>query len=141
MAYKQILIKEDLKFMKNSDKFDVSKFMNEDLFPILHFPAVLPTYASFNDCYMDHLEEDYENIVDFFTSESFKSIFVTAGNSVAPSDDISFTSSQSQINIDFEGIEERSKFLLDMLSAQVKSEKQQQKYMNDVFDFVGNIFK
>jgi hypothetical protein len=141
MAYKQILIKEDLNFMKNSDKFDVSKFMNEDHSPILHFPVVLPTYVLSNHCYMDHLEKDYENIVNFFTSESFKSIFVPAGNSVAPSDDISFTSSQSQINIDFKGIEEHSKFLLDMLSAQVKSEREQQKYMNEVFDFVGNIFK
>jgi hypothetical protein len=119
--------------------FNLVEFLDQNHFPNLHFPVVLPTYAFFSDNYKEHLEKEYEEIGNCFTSDAFKSVFVPIEKKIAPSNDISPTSTQSKANIDSEGIEKHSKFLLDILSAQVDSEEELKGYMDGMFDFVENI--
>jgi hypothetical protein len=45
----------------------------------LHFPAVLPTYARFNDLFKVYIEENHERITSILHSENFLNYFSPAG--------------------------------------------------------------
>jgi hypothetical protein len=98
-VYKQIYIKED-----TIEHRLLSKNLNP--LPQLHFPAVLPTYAFFNDTIRDHLETEYEQVVKWFTSSSFKSIFEC--------------NEQRKLDEDIRWLLDNSKFILDIVLGMIE---------------------
>jgi hypothetical protein len=119
VVYKQIFIKQD-----TSEQQFICR--NPDPLPQLHFPAVLPTYAFFNDSYKEHLEEEFDKIVEWVTSPSFKSIFVP--------------NEEGKIDVDVEGCLDKSKFLMDLLAGQVKGQKEGDKYLENVLSQLTGLF-
>jgi hypothetical protein len=75
LVYKQIFLKEDLEMFdemaENNNNIDLTELLSKDVKVGLHFPAVLPTYAFFNMNVKLHMEEEYEDVVNLFTSKEF----------------------------------------------------------------------
>jgi hypothetical protein len=92
----------------------------------LHFPAVLPTYAFFNDTFKEHLETEYEQVVELVTSKAFESLFVPNG--------------EGEIKGDYEDCLKKSQFLLDLLAVQVDQEDQLKDYMTGIFKQLNGLF-
>jgi hypothetical protein len=92
----------------------------------LHFPAVLPTYAFFNDTIKEHIETEYEQVVELVTSKAFESLFVPNG--------------EGEIKGDFDECLKKSQFLLDLLAVQVDHEDQLKEYMIGIFKQINGLF-
>jgi hypothetical protein len=104
------------------------RIIDKSPFPRLHFPAILPTYAFFNDTFKEHLETEYEQVLKWVTSTSFKSIFVP--------------NEQGKLNMDVEGCLDKSKFMLDLLSGVVEDKKEGEKYLENLIgEFIGMVHR
>jgi hypothetical protein len=68
-VYKQIYIKQD-----TLEYYLANDYKNP---PQLHFPALLPTYAFFNDMMKDYMENEYENMLKLITDSSFEKIILS----------------------------------------------------------------
>jgi hypothetical protein len=78
-VYKQIYIEQDtLEYhLANLDYKDP---------PQLHFPALLPTYAFFNDTMKDYMENQYDNTIKLLTDRSFEKYMSSRGKKENDSD-------------------------------------------------------
>jgi hypothetical protein len=87
---------------------------------------VLPTYAFFNDNFREHLEEEYEQVVELATSKAFESLFVANG--------------EGKIEGEYDECLKKAQFLLDLLSVQVDQENQLNEYITGIFKQVNGLF-